>query len=183
MKAVEQFDAANARDPNAKELLYAQRMTEWLGKLSADASEPLKLAVRCQHIRRWEIPRKSFPMDRAGYHKWRSTLYDFHADRAAEILLEVGYDDETIARVRSLLRKERLKADPEAQTLEDVACLVFLEFYFSEFAAQHDEAKVVNILKRTWAKMSTRGRQAAMTINLPPPQRELIAKALASGQQ
>src|SRR5687767_2871248 len=97
--AIQSFDAANARDPNCKELIYAQRMTHWLEKLAPDASEPLQLAVRCQHLRRWEIPRKSFPMDRAGYHKWRSTLYDFHADGAAEILREVGYDDETIARV------------------------------------------------------------------------------------
>lgn len=137
------FDAANAGDPNRvmhdgkvmpSELLYAQCMTRWLTKLYPEASEPLQLAARAQHIRRWEIPRHSFPIDRAGYHRWRTTLYSFHADTAEKILREVGYDEATIGRVRSLLRKERLKVDPESQALEDVVCLVFLENYFADFA-------------------------------------------------
>jgi hypothetical protein len=177
-RAIQRFDEANARDPHGKELLYAQRMTAWLDKLEPSASEPLKLAARCQHIRRWEIPRSSFPMDRPGYLKWRKTLYDFHADVAGQILKEIGYDAQTITRVQSLLRKEKLKLDPETQTLEDVICLVFLENYFSDFAREKDEAKLLNIIRRTWQKMSPRGREAAMGLKLTEADLQLIRKAL-----
>ncbi len=119
-------------------------------------------------------------MTRAGYHQWRTTLYTFHADAADKILREVGYDDAAIARVRSLLRKERLKADPQTQALEDVACLVFLESYFADFALKHDEQKVIDILRRTWKKMSDRGRAAAMELPLPAEARRLVEKALSA---
>ena len=177
--AIQRFDALNAQDPQGKELIYAQRMSAWLTKLEPAASEPLQLAARAQHLMRWSIPRSQFPMDRPGYLKWRTTLYDFHADRAAEVLREVGYDESTIARVRSLIRKEKLKVDPEAQTLEDVICLVFLENYFEEFSQEHDEEKLIRILQRTWKKMSPRGHEAAMTIQYSPPQLALIKKALS----
>jgi hypothetical protein len=186
--AIDRFDAANARDPNVtvidgtpqpKELIYARRMTDWLDRLEPDASEPVQLAARSQHLMRWSIPRDAYPMDRAGYLKWRTTLYDFHADRAAEVLRDVGYDDVTIARVRSLVRKEKIKADPEMQLLEDVICLVFLENYFAEFAADHDEEKLIRILRRTWAKMSPRGHEAALGLSLPERERKLVEAALA----
>lgn len=177
-RAIEHFDQENARDPYQKELLYAQRMTEWLDRLYPDASEPLKLAARSQHIRRWEIPRNSFPMDRTGYLNWRKILYRFHADTAAKILEDVGYDPQTVARVRALLQKEKLKADPETQALEDVICLVFLENYFSEFAREKDEAKLLNILRRSWAKMSQRGQAAALNLPLSDADKALITKAL-----
>ena len=185
--AIRRFDDANAEDPThvglggesfPSELLYARHMTRWLDRLYPDASEPLRLAARSQHLRRWRIPRSSYPMDRAGYLRWRSDLYTFHADEATHILRDVGYDDETIARVRSLLRKERLKADPETQALEDVACLVFLETEFADFAAKHEEEKVLRILRRTWAKMSPRGHEAALALDLPPGARALLEKAL-----
>jgi hypothetical protein len=155
-------------------------MTQWLDRLQPSASEPLRLAARCQHIRRWEIPRNSFPMDRVGYLRWRKTLYQFHADVASEILRQVGYDDATISRVQSLLKKEKLKADPEMQTLEDVICLVFLENYFSDFAAEHDEQKIINIIQRTWAKMSPQGQAAAMTLKYSSQDLALIQRALSS---
>jgi len=186
--AIERFDALNAADPNTttvdgmpqpKELLYGQRMTAWLHKLAPDASEALQLAARSQHLMRWQIPRESYPRDRAGYLKWRTTLYDFHADRAAEVLREVGYDDATIARVRSLIRKERLKADPDAQLLEDVICLVFLENYFADFAEEHDEAKLIRILQRTWKKMSPLGHEAALKLKFSESQMALITKAIS----
>ncbi|WP_428938496.1 DUF4202 domain-containing protein [Fontivita pretiosa] len=184
-RAIERFDAANAQDPNQKELLYAQRMTHWLDRLDPNASEALRLAARCQHICRWQIPRSSFPMDRIGYLKWRKTLYQFHADKAGQILREVGYDDATIARVQSLLRKEKLKLDPEMQTLEDVICLVFLEHYFAEFVQEHahDEPKILNIIRKTWAKMSPRGHEAAMSIKLPQSAMRLISQALSQPPQ
>ena len=186
--ALERIDAAHAEDPDlvvnadgadvAAELAYARRMTSWLDRLEPGALEALRLAVRCQHLRRWTIPRSQYPMTRAGYHQWRTTLARFHADEAAAILRGVGYDEATVARVQSLVRKEGLKTDPETQTLEDVACLVFLEDEFREFARKHDEAKVLAILRRTWGKMSARGRAAALGLDLGPAERALVEKAL-----
>jgi len=186
--AIKRIDAANAQDPNVvsdgatkvpAELLYSRRMTNWLNKLYPSASEALQLAARAQHIRRWEVPRNRYPMDRAGYHRWRTGLYAFHADIAAGVLREVGYDEPTIARVQSLLKKERLKADPETQALEDAICVVFLENYFADFAAKHDEEKVVVILRRTWAKMSAVGRDAALKLPMSAEAGALVARALS----
>ncbi len=183
--AITAFDAANAQDPTQisgtpAELLYARRMTDWLNRLYPDAGELLHVAARSQHIRRWMVPRSKYPITRAGYHQWRTFLYSFHADTAAQILQQVGYDDATISRIRSLLKKEKLKADPEMQMLEDVACLVFLESYFADFAAKHDEEKVIGILKRTWKKMSPHAHTAALDLNLSPQARQLVEKALKS---
>jgi uncharacterized protein DUF4202 len=183
--AIAAFDTANAQDPTKiagvpVELLYARRMTDWLNRLYPDAGELLHLAARSQHIRRWMVPRSKYPITRAGYHQWRTFLYSFHADTAAEILQKIGYDDATISRIRSLLKKEKLKADPEMQMLEDVACLVFLESYFADFAARHDEEKVIGILRRTWKKMSPHAHAAALELNLSPQARQLVEKALES---
>ncbi|WP_394747646.1 DUF4202 domain-containing protein [Spongiimicrobium salis] len=181
------FDAANAQDPNTelwkgethpKELLYALRMTEKLSDFAPEASEALQLTARCQHICRWEIPRDSYPMDRTGYLKWRQELKNFHADKAADILEEVGYDVEIIEKVRFLLTKKQLKKNEETQLLEDVICLVFLEFYFEDFAVKHDEAKIVDIVKKTWRKMSDQGREAALKLPLSENGLALIQKAL-----
>jgi hypothetical protein len=191
--AIERFDAANAADPNRepdaagadqpRELLYAQRMSEMLERFAPEASEAVRLAARCQHIRRWEIPRDSYPRTPEGYKAWRTRLMDFHADTAAAILREAGYEDETIARVRSLLRKERLKRDPETQLLEDVIALVFLEHYLAGFVAGHPEyeaAKFADILKKTWLKMSPRGRGAALAIaRIPAALRPAVERAVA----
>ena len=187
-EAVARIDAANAADPNRTaadgaqvphELHYARRMTQWLDRLEPAASEALRLAVRCQHLCRWMIPRADFPMTRPGYHQWRTTLARFHADKAAEVLRAVGYDAQTVGRVQSLVCKEGLKTDSETQTLEDVACLVFLEDELADFAARHEEAKVVAILRKTWGKMSPRGRDAAAALDLPSAARDLLTKALA----
>jgi hypothetical protein len=178
------FDAANSEDPRQQdgqpvELLYARRMTDWLGRLYPDASEPLRLAARAQHIQRWEIPRGRYPMTRAGYLQWRTELGRFHAQMAGKILSEVGYEQETIHRVGALLRKEKLKADPDVQALEDVICMVFLEHELADFAAKHDEEKVVRILWRTWNKMSPVGQGAAMKLKLSPAATALIRKAIS----
>ena len=173
--AIAQFDAANAQDPNQeavdgrmrpKELVYADRMTAMLARIDPDASEALRLAARCQHIERWKIPRGEYPMTRAGYQQWRTRLRDFHADRARAILRDAGYDDATIGRVRALIRKEALKSDAEAQALEDIVALVFLESYLDDFVATHagyDDAKFVDILRKTARKMSAQGRAAALS--------------------
>ena len=189
--AIQRIDQANAADPRRviadgtdwpHELLYAMRMTAWLERLYPDASEPLRLAVRAQHIRRWMIPRASYPMDRAGYLRWRADLAKFHAEQADQILRDVGYDDATSARVQSLLRKENLKADSDTQALEDVAALVFLQFELSDFAKKHagDDEKLVRILGRTWKKMSPRGRQAATGLELASEERRLFEMAIQS---
>jgi hypothetical protein len=177
--AIERIDAANAQDPSGKELIYSQRMSVWLDRFEPDASEALRLAARAQHIRRWTIPRSDYPMDRIGYLKWRTTLYKFHADEAAKILREVGYDEATTGRVASLIRKERIKTEAEAQTLEDVICLVFLENYFAEFAAAHEDDKVIGILRKTWNKMSQRGQAMALSLPMGAAAREFITRALS----
>ncbi|MGE5793878.1 MAG: DUF4202 domain-containing protein [Bacteroidota bacterium] len=191
--AIERFDAANAADPNRepdpagveqpRELLYARRMSEMLERFAPEASEAVRLAVRCQHIRRWEIPRDAYPRTPEGYKAWRTRLMDFHADTAAAILREAGYEEEPIARVRSLLRKERLKRDPETQLLEDVVALVFLEHYLAGFVAGHpeyDEAKFADILRKTWLKMSPRGREAALAVaRIPDALRPAVERAVA----
>lgn len=186
-KAIAAIDAANAEDPNKisaggrlrpKEAVYGEQMTAWLEKLEPAASEALRLAVRAQHIRRWEIPRGSYPMDRVGYLKWRTDLKHLHARLAAEIMGAAGYEPAAVARVQALLRKEQIKQDPEAQTLEDVACLVFLENYFADFARQHDAEKIVSIVQKTWKKMSPKGHAAALSLALPPDALALVEKAL-----
>lgn len=179
--ALAAIDAANAQDPLGKELLYSRRMSAWLDRLEPAASEALRLAARAQHVRRWVIPRSDYPQDRVGYLTWRTTLYRFHAEQAADLLRQARYDEETIARVGSLVRKERIKSDPEAQALEDVICLVFLENYFAEFAAGHDPDKVVGILRKTWKKMSDRGRAEALRLEMPAEARRLVERALADG--
>ena len=152
-------------------------MTAWLERLAPDASEALRLAARGQHICRWTIPRDSYPMDRAGYLRWRNECKRMHAEKLGEILKEVGYDQATIDRVQSLVRKERLKADPETQLLEDVICLVFLENYFADFSRQHDEAKLIDIVRKTWKKMSPQGHEAALKLPLTDETRRARPKS------
>ena len=187
-QALARIDASNAEDPNRefwqgveypKELLYSQRMTGWLERFAPDASGALRLAVAAQHIRRWESPRSDYPEGKAGYKEWRSNLARFHAETAGAILADVGYDDETIRRVQGLIRKEQLKRNAESQCLEDVACLVFLESYFADFSQKHDEAKLIDILQKTWKKMSAEGHAAALGLALPEGAGELVQKALA----
>jgi len=187
--AIHRFDAVNAEDPHAeiingeahpKELVYAQRMTACLEKVAPEASEALQLAVRCQHIRRWEISRQDFPVGLQGYNKWRNTLKKFHAEFAGDILKEVSYDAETIARVQFLVQKRQLKIDAEVQLLEDIICLVFLEYYFLDFARQHPVEKVVDILQKTWPKMTPQGQQLALQLDLPADARNLIGIALGA---
>ncbi len=182
------FDQANAKDPNhhningkivPKELIYGQRMSQTIEEFEPNASEALKLAARSQHICRWEIPRKDYPMDRIGYLKWREELKKFHATKASEILEKIGYDSETIDRVSFLLQKKKLKKDEDTQTLEDVICLVFLNFYYEDFLDKHTPEKVIDILQKTWRKMSEKGHKAALQLSYSEKALDLIKKALA----
>ncbi len=187
--AFQLFDAANQQDPNTeifqgktypKELLYALRMTEQLNTFAPNASEALQLTARCQHICRWEIPRDSFEMNREGYLRWRLELKKFHADKAESILEKVGYSEETITKVRFLLEKKQLKKNEDTQTLEDVICLVFLAYYFEPFANKHPEEKTIDILQKTWRKMSEKGHKAALQLPLSKNALELVTKAISN---
>jgi len=189
--ALAAFDDANAADPNhliingqehPAELIYAQWMTEVLDHFMPHASEPLRLAARSNHIRRWTIPRSSYPSGKMGYLHWRTALGCFHADEAGRILQAVGYPSDTITRVQSLIRKENLKTDPDAQALEDVICLVFLQHELPDFMKKHPEEKIISILKKTWKKMSPSAHQAALDLlsALPNDVQAVIQKAIAN---
>jgi Domain of unknown function (DUF4202) len=186
------FDLLNSQDPTTllvngmpqpKALLYAQRMTEMLSRYAPDANETLQLATRSQHIQRWKIPRTDYPMTKPGYFQWRTKLKAFHAEVVSKVLIEQGYDNATVDKVCALLKKENLKSDPDMQTLEDVIVLAFLEHDLVDFANLHpeySEDKFVDILCKSYLKMSPKGRNAALTlIKLPEALMPIIQKAIA----
>ncbi len=187
--ALHRFDEENARDPKAEivdgvarphELLYAQWLTDWVLKLRPAASEAVRLAARCQHLRRWEIPRDSYPMNRPGYLRWRADLKKFHAAKAGEILREVGYDDSTIQRVQELNLKTNFPADAEARALEDALCLVFLEHQFAALAAKSEDDKMINALQKTWRKMTPAAQAEALKLTYNAREKTLLARALGA---
>jgi hypothetical protein len=187
-RAIALFDAANAEDPNQdagqpKELLYAQRMTEMIGRFAPDATEEAQLAVRAQHIRRWTVPRSNYPMTKEGYFAWRTGLYKFHAETAGELMRQAGYDDATIDKVKAAVGKRGIKVNPDTQMLEDVTDLVFLEHYILGFAGQHaeySEEKWLDIIRKTWKKMSPQAHAFATGggVKLPESFVPLILKAI-----
>ena len=184
------IDQAHAEDPNKisvngeetpYELHYSQKMSIYLQKRCPSASATLQIAIRAQHLRRWEVPRDSYPLNKAGYHTWRTCLKKRQADIASRLCLDGGFSTEDADRVAHLIRKENLKSDEETQVLEDVACLVFLDDQFEGFEKQHDEAKIVKILQKTWIKMSDKGQNLALDIPMSERCKELVNKALAGG--
>jgi len=187
-QAITAIDQKNSEDPNKelqgktqhpKELLYSKRMSEQLLRFEPEASEELQIAARAQHICRWKIARKEYPMDKVGYLKWRQELKKMHASITADILNDLGYNEEFIHRVSFLIKKRAIKKDPESQTIEDVICLVFLSYYFDDFAAKHPEDKLVDIIQKTWKKMSDKGHEYALKINYTSESLALIQKALS----
>jgi Domain of unknown function (DUF4202) len=185
--AIRRFDEENGRDPNQvvidgisrpRELVYAQWLTDWVLKLCPNASEELRLAARSQHICRWTVPRDSYPMTRTGYLQWREGLKKFHAKKAGEILAEVGYPPETIARVQSLNLKKDFPRDSETRVLEDALCLIFLERQFGELASKTSEEKMINALQKSWKKMTPAGREQALKLAYSPVEKALLEKAL-----
>src|SRR5437870_12175719 len=182
------IDDANACDSNRievdgrlqpAELVYGRRMSETLARMAPNASEHLRIAARGQHIERWTSPRTSYPAGRVGYLKWRKDLQGFHARRIGDIMMAAGYDAGDVERVGALVRKERLKSDPDAQMIEDVACVVFLEHYLGDFLAKTDEEKLAGILAKTWNKMSPLGRDEARKLALPSAVPLLLERGLA----
>lgn len=189
-RAIALFDAANAQDPNQdegqpKELLYAHRMTEMIGRFAPDASEVAQLAVRAQHIQRWSVPRSSYPLGKPGYFAWRTGLYQFHATTAGALMQQAGYDEAMIEPVKAAISKQGIKSNPDTQMLEDVTSLVFLEHYMLGFAGQHaeySEEKWLDIIRKTWKKMSGSAQRFATSggIKLPEPLLPLILKAVSA---
>lgn len=205
-RALAAIDEAHSQDPNLTtitepnaetksipyELHYAQKMTSYLDAYNPSASEPLRLAIRAQHLRRWEVPRSSYPATKVGYLNWRTFLKNRQADQARQICLDAGYSDDEAGRVAALVRKEGLKRkttttdetaeteEDETQILEDVACLVFLDDQFAAFEKTLDEEKVIGILRKTWGKMSDKGHRMALGIQMSDRCRELVQKALSS---
>jgi hypothetical protein len=187
-RATAAFDRLNAADPvlervdgaeRPRLLVQAERLRGWVERLDANASEPLRLAAHCQHLERWKIPRTDFPEGRVGYLRWRTKLGQFHSARASEILRHEGYGDEVISAVDLILRKQNITTNKDVQTMEDALCLVFLEHEFDEFLDKYpDEDKAIDILRKTWGKMSERGHEAALALPLSERGRDLVARAL-----
>lgn len=192
--ALELIDKANSEDPNIetdadgkewpKELLYGTRMSDMLQRFAPDTDEVMQLGIRAQHIQRWKSPRSDYPMDKKGYHLWRTNLYKFHADTAGELMAQAGYDEASIERMKQAVGKKALKKNPDTQLVEDVAALVFIEHYIQAFADKHpeyDEPRWIEIIRKTWRKMSEQGQQFALSgsLKLPEPLVPLIQKALS----
>ena len=187
------IDAANSEDPNKvtvdgtewpKELLYSQRMSDMLSRFAPDADDAMKLAIRAQHVQRWKSPRDAYPMDRIGYLQWRKDLYKIQANTAVDLLKKAGYGDDVTERVYEAVAKKRIKENPDTQLLEDVTDLVFIEHYMLEFAGKHpeyDEDKWLDIIRKTWKKMSAKAQEFALSggVTLPESLLPLIRKAVA----
>ena len=187
-RARQLIDAAHAADPTrppngrAPELVYAERMEAWVARLVPDATPLLRLAARCQHLERWSVPRATFPVGKVGYLNWRRSLYTKQAERARALLIEAGVAEADAAEVATWVSKTGLKTNPGTQALEDAACLVFLENEIGYFAAQHAAypcEKFVEILRKTWKKISPGAQQFALGLDLPPAIAALVREAVA----
>ncbi len=186
-RLLDKIDALNSQDPNKdvadgkshpRELLYAKRLSDWVRKLEPNPSKELLIAARGQHVCRWTIPRSRYPMDRKGYLRWREDLKTFHADTVARLMQEEGYSQDMIDHLRQIMRKRDFQ-DPVTQCVEDALCLVFLETQFADLRKKTPDDKMVEILRKTWRKMSERGKQAALALNLSAEDKDLVLKALA----
>ena len=185
-RAVAAIDAANAGDPNTiavrgverpKELAHAELATEWVRRLRPDAGEALLLAARAHHLRRWTVPRADYPEGRAGYLRWKRDLQARHAADVSRILEAEGYGPDEIERVAAIVRKRGLGRDPDVQALEDALCLVFVETQFSDLAARLDPAKMVDVVRKTLAKMTDQAKAHALALDLTPADRALLVTA------
>jgi hypothetical protein len=181
------IDAANTGDPctilargvvRPKEQAHAEMAVEWVRRLEPDASDALLLAARAHHVRRWEIARTTEDDGREGYLRWKNHLQRHHAEVVGRVLPPAGVDLVTVARVQDLVRKRRLKTDPEVQTLEDALCLVFVETQFTDLASKLDEEHMVDVVAKSLAKMTSAGRAAALTLPLDDDATRIVGRAL-----
>ena len=183
----QQLAALHAQDPRCKiftgrslpyEALYAQRMLHWTRTMQPEASEELLLAVDAQHLQRWLLPRESYAMDRKGYLLWREELKKIHAEKLADLMRTAGYPETSIQKASQLIRRKQMASDPDGQTLEDAACLTFLELDFADLLAKTKSTKMIEILQKTWKKMSAQGQALALQLPLGPAEQTLIKVAL-----
>ena len=191
-KAIALIDAANSEDPNRvtvdgkewpKELLYSRRMSDMLSRFVPDADAAQQLAIRAQHVQRWKSPRDAYPMDRIGYLQWRKDLYKIQAQTAVDLSAQAGYSEDVTDRIYQAVAKLKIKENPDTQLLEDIADLVFIEHYITEFVDKHpeyDEDKWLDIIRKTWKKMSAAAQQFALSgdVRLPEALVPLIQKAV-----
>ncbi len=186
-QVIQKIDQTNAADPHRvtvegaaqpHELLYSKWMTDWVRRLEPNPSEELLIAARGQHIQRWTISREKYPLDRKGYLAWRETLKQFHAEKVGQIMQEAGYPSESIEKVQRIILKKNIR-DLESQIVEDALCLVFLERQFADLSKKEPEEKMLEILRKSWRKMGEKGRAAALKLDLPPPEKALLQKALS----
>ncbi|MCP1673064.1 hypothetical protein J2T57_000156 [Natronocella acetinitrilica] len=187
-QALQALDALHAADPKEVaagaqtlplELWHAQRMSAWLERIRPDASETLRLAVRGQHLQRWRVPRSDYPAGRQGYLSWRRDQGQRAGETTAALMRDAGYDPTDAERAAALIRKEGLGTDADTQSLEDCACLVFLENYFADFSRRVDHAHMVRILRKTWRKMSPQAHELALALSMPDDARRLVEEAVS----
>lgn len=174
---LERIDQLNGQDPNRRELLYSQRLTEWVQRLDSRASEPLRIAARGQHVERWTIPRERYEMNRGGYLRWREDLKKYHAEKVGGIMKEAGFDEASIEKTKAIIGKKNLR-DPDTQTIEDALCLVFLETQFADLRKKTPDEKMKEIIRKTWRKMSANGRTMALALDFAPGDRQLILESV-----
>ena len=188
-EAIEAFDNMNAQDPRREsvdghdypvELLYARRLSDWVERIAPSASEELRLAARALHLRRWVVPRQEYAMNRRGYHEWRDSLKERHADEAADILSRAGYPESFVGRVRDLITRVTFPDDPESRVIEDAVTILFLRHQLAELAAKTERAKTLRILRRAWVKLTHRGRALALCIDLGREETALVREALSN---
>lgn len=186
--AVAAIDAANAADPNTvtvdgeerpKELVHADRVEHWVRTLDADASELQILAARAHHLRRWVVPRTDYLAGRSGYLRWRTDQRKRQAAEVGDILLASGYDADEIVRVGAIVSKRHLGTDPVVQTHEDALCLAFIQLQFDELTDQLGDDHMVEVVRKTLAKMSPAGVAAAGTLPLSEHGARILAAATA----
>lgn len=180
--AAHSADPARTTDGQPAELVYADRVEAWVNRLDLGATPILQLAARCQHLERWLTPRATFPEGKVGYLSWRRSLYTKQAERARGILLAAGVAAEDAADAATWISKSGLKTNPGTQVLEDAAVLVFLENEIADFAAKNADyprEKFIDILQKTWRKLSPAAQQAALGLDLPPAIAALVHAALA----
>lgn len=180
-------DELNSQDPNQemvdgvaqpRELVYSKRLTAWVLRLNPQASEALRIAARGQHVCRWTIPRNRYEMNRRGYLRWRETLKAFHADTVARLMRETGYSEEMIEQVRRIISKRHLGEDPDTQTLEDALCLVFLETQFADLRKKTPDDKMIEVLRKSWAKMSARAKEEVRRLPLQEEDKVFLQQAV-----
>jgi hypothetical protein len=159
------------------ESLYSHRMLQMLEKVNAEASNILKLAAQCQHLKRWNIPRGEYPYNRRGYHEWRRVVMEYQLKEMEEILSKVGISNEDILLVTDALRNQGDKSNSNAQIITDTACLVFIKWYMEPFATKHQSEKVTDIMKKTMRKMSETGLQLISRLNLPTTASQILERS------